>query len=107
MLSLHEDDKELLKAASVITEATGTAEILESAMADLMEEEDAMALDELECPATTEEKLLEMAPEECETGSQNGTVAAGYFFKAAANPGSPGNELTPIEDFEADFRQAL
>ena len=107
MLSLHEDDKELLKVASVITEATGTAEILESAMADLMEEDIAMALDELECPATTEEKLLEMALEECETDSQNETVAAGCFFKAAASPGSPGNELVSVEDFEADFRQAL
>lgn len=67
MLSLHEDDKELLKAASMITDTTGTTEILESAMADLMEEDEAMVLGELDCTATTEEELLEMALKECET----------------------------------------
>ena len=61
MLSLHEDDKELLKVASVITEAAETSEILESAMADLMEEDNVMMLSELECPTTDEEKLLKMA----------------------------------------------
>ena len=54
-------------------------EILESAMADLMEEEDAMLLSELECPPTAEEKLLKLALEECETDSQTETVAAGCF----------------------------
>ena len=76
MLSLHEDDKELLKVASVITEATKTSEILESAMADLMEEDNAMLLSELECP-TTDAELLKMALEECETGSRTEVVAAG------------------------------
>ena len=102
MLSLHEDDKELLKVASVITEATGTTEILESAMADLMEEDDAMALSGLGCPNTADEKLLEMSLEECETGSKTEAVAAGYFFKATTNPGSPGNGLVPVGDSYAE-----
>ena len=58
MLSLHEDGKELLKVVNVITGAAGAAEILESAMAHLMEEGDAMMLSELECLNTAEEKLL-------------------------------------------------
>ena len=76
MLSLHEDDKELLKVASVITKAAETSEILESAMADLMEEDNAMLLSELECP-TTDAEMLKMALEEGETGSRTVDVAAG------------------------------
>ena len=110
MLSLHEDDKELLRVASVITENAGTAEILESAMADLMVEEDAMLLSELECPPTAEEKLLKLALEECETDSQTETVAAGCFsmkkkhsfFVAAVNPEAPGHLLRAGDETAAN-----
>ena len=51
----------------MITDTTKTTEILESAMADLMEEDEAMVSGKLDCTATTEEELLEMALKECET----------------------------------------
>jgi hypothetical protein len=72
-------------------------------MADLMEEEDAMALNELECPATAEEKLLEMALEECETDSQNAIVVAGHFSKRQQTQGAQEMNWCLLKTFRRIF----